>query len=98
MYNAFYMYSMRQKKLPINGPFSGATVPVRFSFTPLSRPVCFFPVLNPVFVPVQCRIPVPRLGANISWTAVRARERDTSVLCCSTSKARESDGSVHVFK
>ena len=55
MYMILYigvMYSTRQKKLPINGPFNGATVPVQIPFQTRSKPVqipCAFPVFSAPF-------------------------------------------------
>ena len=56
-----YNYSMRQKKLYINGPFNGETVPVQIPFKIRSNPVRASrsqrPVLVPVLTAVQTAVP-----------------------------------------
>ena len=45
-------YSTRQKKLPINGPFNGATVPVQIPFKTRTNPVRVSRSQRPVLIPV----------------------------------------------
>ena len=53
VYNIYtYMYSTRQKKLPINGPFNGATVPVQIPFKTRTNPVRVSRSQRPVLIPV----------------------------------------------
>ena len=93
------MYSTRQKKLPINGPFNGATVPVQIPFKTRTNPVRVSrsqrPVLIPVLTAVQtavsclyfiltCVIVTAQLALNSARSAVRA----CSTVALATSTAR----------
>ena len=81
-----YMYSTRQKKLPINGPFNGAPVPVQAPCTPRSAPVQapFAIIGSPVRV--LCGLPVFCTVEFLARAKLKSKAKKTTEKLGSTQK------------
>ena len=80
------MYSTRQKKLPINGPFNGAPVPVQAPCTPRSAPVeaPFAIIGSPVRV--LCGLPVFCTAEFLARAKLKSKAKKTTEKLGSTQK------------